>query len=145
LAVDEAVERCRPTTRPRSAGDGRRQERDDRRERAGQTTSAATTQTAASTPGFASEPPSRATRRSSSPIRANPPDRDFVREPWPSPTTATELDEGLLDASLPMKIRSENPEHGTIFGDGIEADRIPLDWGQQVTIRPAAERLSLVA
>ncbi|HEX3874947.1 MAG TPA: hypothetical protein VHW26_12420 [Solirubrobacteraceae bacterium] len=68
----------------------------------------------------------------------------FVREPWPSPASATELTEGLLDAGALLKIRCENPDHGVIFGDGIEADRILLDWGQQVVIAPAADTLSLV-
>jgi hypothetical protein len=58
---------------------------------------------------------------------------------------ATALTEGLVEMGVLVRIRSQNPDHAVIFGDGIEADRIPLDWGQEVTIGPAAERLSLVA
>jgi hypothetical protein len=69
----------------------------------------------------------------------------FVREPWPSPVTAVELTEGLLKTDALLTIRSQNPEDAVIFGDGIEADRIPLDWGQEITLGPAAETLALVA
>ena len=31
-----------------------------------------------------------------------------------------------------------------VFGDGIEQDTIPITWGQQVIVRVASERLTLV-
>lgn len=69
----------------------------------------------------------------------------FVREPWPSIATATNITEGLLDEHTPLRIRCENPDSGVLFGDGIEADRIPLDWGQEITVTPASQVLILIA
>ena len=67
----------------------------------------------------------------------------FVREAWPSPTTGADLTEGVLegDESLTVLVRSESL---VVFGDGMEADRIQLAWGQTVTITPAARTLRLV-
>jgi NAD kinase len=67
----------------------------------------------------------------------------FVREAWPSPTTGATLTEGVLEAdqSLSVLVRSESL---VIFGDGMESDRIPLTWGQTVTITPAPRTLRLV-
>ena len=67
----------------------------------------------------------------------------FVREAWPSPTTGADLTEGVLQdgQSLSVLVRSESL---VIFGDGMESDRIPLTWGQTVTVTPAARTLRLV-
>ena len=67
----------------------------------------------------------------------------FVREAWPSPTTGADLTEGVLegDQELKVLVRSESL---VVFGDGMEADRIQLAWGQTVTISPARRTLRLV-
>jgi hypothetical protein len=67
----------------------------------------------------------------------------FVREAWPSPTTSAEHTEGeLTDTPLTVDIESD---HLVAFGDGIEADALPLTWGQTVTLNRAPQTLRLVA
>lgn len=68
----------------------------------------------------------------------------FVREPFPSVSTGTSLDHGILLSGQSLKIRSEMGEGGTIFADGIEHDPIEFLGPQQVEIGLAAERLELV-
>jgi NAD kinase len=67
----------------------------------------------------------------------------FVREAWPSPTSGADLTEGLVDErqSLTVLVRSEAL---VLFGDGMEADRIALAWGQTVAITPSQRTLTLV-
>jgi hypothetical protein len=67
----------------------------------------------------------------------------FVREAWPSPSTGAELTEGVVDEHqvLSVLVRSETL---VVFGDGMEADRITLTWGQTVTLAPAPRTLRLV-
>ncbi|MDI2125327.1 hypothetical protein [Yinghuangia seranimata] len=67
----------------------------------------------------------------------------FVREAWASPATGTTRTQGVLDAgqSLALVVESEGL---VAFGDGIEADRLVLSWGQRVELRAAAKRLRLV-
>jgi len=68
----------------------------------------------------------------------------FVREAWPGPGCDVELTEGLVSADGPLRLTCRMSEGGLVFGDGIEADSIPLRWGQSLTIRAAARRLHLV-
>ena len=67
----------------------------------------------------------------------------FVREAWPSPVTGTSLTEGELTHGQSLAITAESDQL-VIFGDGIEADTIPLSWGQAAHIRLAAQHLCLL-
>ncbi len=76
-----------------------------------------------------------------------PADRElafFVREAWPSSVTATTLTAGRITASRRLAIVCELGEGGTVFGDGIEADRVSVDWGQRIEIGAASRTLRLV-
>jgi len=89
---------------------------------------------------------SAARERNSTLALPGPTDRGlgwFVREAWPSPTSGAELTQGVIEADQALKVlvRSESL---VIFGDGMEADRVPLTWGQTVTITPARRTLRLV-
>jgi hypothetical protein len=68
----------------------------------------------------------------------------FVREAWPSPATGTELTEGTFGPPAGVRITCELGEGGVVFADGIEADRLELQWGQTVRITTADRRLMLV-
>ena len=69
----------------------------------------------------------------------------FVREAWESPTTGATLTGGLLAAGATLEVTSELSGDGVVFGDGIESDRLELDWGQRVTISAADRGLRLVS
>ena len=68
----------------------------------------------------------------------------FVREAWPSRTTGTALTAGVLAPPSELAVTCELGEGGVVFGDGIEADRLALQWGQRVTVGVAPEALALV-
>lgn len=68
----------------------------------------------------------------------------FVREAWPSVATGTTVVEGLLGAGDALTITSRMDEEGSIFGDGIEADRLPFGWGCRVELRVAQRALRLM-
>jgi hypothetical protein len=73
-----------------------------------------------------------------------PHDRDlafFVREAWPSALTGTTLTAGRFTA---LTLTCELSEGGVVFGDGIEADSIHVDWGQRIAVGPASRTLRLV-
>jgi hypothetical protein len=68
----------------------------------------------------------------------------FVREPFPSVATGTSVEDGLLAEGDALEITSEMNDGGTLFGDGIEDDRIAFTWGMRARIAIARERLRLV-
>ncbi|HEY0639276.1 MAG TPA: hypothetical protein VGD67_16620 [Pseudonocardiaceae bacterium] len=67
----------------------------------------------------------------------------FVREAWPSPSTGVTLTAGRVDGSAELTVVCQS-ERTVLFGDGVEDDRVPLSWGQQVTVGVADRRLHLV-
>ena len=66
----------------------------------------------------------------------------FVREAWESQATGVALTAGLLGDGEVLTVSGER--EGVVFGDGIEDDRLSVDWGQRVTIGAASQRLRLV-
>jgi NAD kinase len=68
----------------------------------------------------------------------------FVREAWPSPATGVTLTEGVLAEGAALSVTVES-DRLVAFGDGIEADALPVIRGQTVELRVAARRLRLVA
>ena len=79
-------------------------------------------------------------------LRLDPQERAvafFVREPFPSIATGTTLRSGKL-AEAALQVTSRMNEGGVIFADGIEQDFIAFDWGQAVTMGPAAQTLHLI-
>ncbi len=69
----------------------------------------------------------------------------FVREAWPSVSTGASLVEGVIREAHTLVITSNMEAGGVVFGDGIEADRVELGWGQRLTVRRARRTLQLVA
>jgi hypothetical protein len=67
----------------------------------------------------------------------------FVREAWPSPATGTALTEGSLGARQALEVTAES-DRLVLFGDGIEADAVPLTLGQTARISLADRSLRLL-
>jgi NAD kinase len=69
----------------------------------------------------------------------------FVREAWASVTTGDALTDGRIGAGEMLRVTSEMNEGGTVFGDGIEADRLDLPFGQTVELGCAEQSMRLAA
>ncbi|WP_230292840.1 hypothetical protein [Croceicoccus sp. Ery5] len=67
----------------------------------------------------------------------------WVREPFPSVTTGTNMRSGKL-AGEGLSVISRMNDGGTIFADGIEQDFIEFGWGREVVLGPADQTLNLV-
>ena len=50
----------------------------------------------------------------------------------------------MVDEGEAVVIASEMNELGTVFGDGIEADRLDFSWGMRLTVGIAPNRLNLI-
>ena len=68
----------------------------------------------------------------------------FVREPFPSCGTGTELDFGFVGAGDAVEVSSRMGEGGVIFADGIESDWLEFLDGQSVRVEVASRMLELV-
>lgn len=68
----------------------------------------------------------------------------FVREPFPSVSTGVSLEAGVVGDGVELTLRSEMDDRGTVFGDGIEDDRVAFGYGLRVRVGVAPERLHLV-
>jgi NAD kinase len=68
----------------------------------------------------------------------------FVREPFPSVSTGTSLDHGLLGEGDRLTVFSEMGEGGAVFADGIENDRLDFQSGQVLSIGLAERALTLI-
>jgi hypothetical protein len=66
-----------------------------------------------------------------------------VREAWPSPATGTDVVEGELGPDESLRLVAET-DGLVVFGDGIEADRLIVAWGQAIEVRLARRSLRLV-
>lgn len=67
----------------------------------------------------------------------------FVREAWPSAVTGTTRTEGSLEAGQALEVTAES-DRLVLFGDGIEADTVPLTWGQTARLHLASRSLRLL-
>lgn len=67
-----------------------------------------------------------------------------VREPFPSKTSQASLVFGTVTHQNPLKIRSQMPENGVIFSDGIESDYLEFNSGIEATISVAEKKGRLV-
>jgi NAD kinase len=68
----------------------------------------------------------------------------FVREPFPSPTTAATIVIGRIAKAQSIALVSQMPENGVIFSDGTESDYLEFNSGTQATIAVAEKRALLV-
>ena len=66
----------------------------------------------------------------------------FVREAWPSPATGTSLVAGLLASEAEVRIRAQSSL--VVFGDGIERDRLRVEWGQEIVLGRSRRQLRLL-
>ncbi|MEM7167163.1 MAG: hypothetical protein AAF581_17005 [Planctomycetota bacterium] len=69
----------------------------------------------------------------------------FVREPFPSIATGTELDHGVISPGEAIEISSEMGTGGVLFADGIESDWVDFLDGHKLSVRLATRTLHLIS
>ena len=67
-----------------------------------------------------------------------------VREPFPTRVTGVNIVYGEITRNSPLLVRSNMPEEGVIFGDGIETDYLDFNSGRTATIQPSDKKVYLV-
>jgi hypothetical protein len=67
-----------------------------------------------------------------------------VREPFASKTSSAGLVFGYITPKYPLVVRSEIPEGGVIFSDGVESDFLSFNSGAIATISLADKKTNLV-
>jgi len=67
-----------------------------------------------------------------------------VREPFVTKTTSANIVFGKIPRDSPLTIRSNMPDKGVIFSDGIESDFIRFDAGLEATVKVSEQRGHLV-
>ena len=67
-----------------------------------------------------------------------------VREPFPSKSTGVGIVQGEVTRESPLRVVSQMPENGVIFGDGVEADYLDFSSGKRVVIQPSSKKVLLV-
>jgi hypothetical protein len=68
----------------------------------------------------------------------------FVREAWPGRGFGASLTAGGFSAAEPLSVRSEMPDSGVIFADGIEAGYLEFPWGSSAAVSVATRTLNVV-
>jgi NAD kinase len=69
----------------------------------------------------------------------------LVREAWPSVATGNRIVGGRIAPDERLTILSEMNDGGTVFGDGIESDRLELPYGQSVALTRAEQSMRLAS
>ena len=67
-----------------------------------------------------------------------------VREPFISKTSGAQIVCGAITAASPLILKSEMPEGGVIFSDGVESDFLAFNAGMIATIGVAERKTNLV-
>ncbi len=67
-----------------------------------------------------------------------------VREPFPSRRTQAGIVYGRLTEQDAFRVRSQMPENGVVFSDGMEQDAVEFNAGTEITVEIAPKRGVLV-
>lgn len=67
-----------------------------------------------------------------------------VREPFVSKTSQAGIVGGFIGRNAPLIVKSEMPENGVIFSDGVEADYLQFNAGAIATVGLAERQTNLV-